>query len=157
MPPSEAIDDDIQLSLKVLVVLSKSYRSIIDKAVKDIRNYDLSPSEFGILDVLYTKGNVSLQQIGDKLLISSGTMTYNVDKLERKGLLIRIPCSEDRRVIYAQLTDKGRELYKRIFPLHSQSVHRMMNSLGREQKQNLIALLKTLGKGDHEHDNISDN
>ncbi|SFL98728.1 transcriptional regulator, MarR family [Paenibacillus sp. 1_12] len=139
--------DDQTLSLKLLVVLSKTYKSIMDKAAKDIKNYELTPSEFGILEVLYTKGKIPIQQIGEKILITSGTMTYNLDKLEKKQLVIRIPCQEDRRVVYAELTSAGKEMFDRIFPLHAGSIQQMMNGLSSSQKQEAIELLKQLGKG----------
>ncbi|UVI28942.1 MarR family winged helix-turn-helix transcriptional regulator [Paenibacillus spongiae] len=136
-----------------MVVLSKAYKSVIDRALQDIKSYGLSASEFGIMDVLYNKGKFPIQQIGGKILITSGTMTYNVDKLEQKSLLRRIPCTEDRRVVHAELTNEGRELFERIFPTHSASIHKAMSGLTNSQKQEAIALLKQLGKGVHEHDN----
>ncbi|MEK3719312.1 MarR family winged helix-turn-helix transcriptional regulator [Paenibacillus sp. FSL H8-0034] len=149
----QAADDDQALSLKLLVVLSKTYKSLMDKAAKDIKNYELTPSEFGILEVLSTKGKIPIQQIGEKILITSGTMTYNLDKLEKKGLVERIPCLEDRRVVYADLTVAGKEMMDRIFPQHAESIQQIMNGLSPAQKQETIVLLKLLGKGVHEYDN----
>ncbi|MFD0673245.1 MarR family winged helix-turn-helix transcriptional regulator [Cohnella sp. GCM10027633] len=139
--------DDQSLSLKLLVVLSKAYKSVMDKAAKDVRNYGLSLSEFGILEVLYAKGQIPIQQIGGKVLVTSGTMTYNIDKLERKGLVRRLPCAEDRRVVNADLTDAGRGLLDGIFPRHARSIEGIMQGLSQEQKEQAIALLKLLGKG----------
>ncbi|MCU6791999.1 MarR family transcriptional regulator [Paenibacillus sp. WQ 127069] len=149
----QSADDDQALSLKLLVVLSKTYKSLMDKAAKDIKNYELTPSEFGILEVLSTKGKIPIQQIGEKILITSGTMTYNLDKLEKKGLVERIPCLEDRRVVYADLTVAGKEMINRIFPQHAESIQQIMNGLSQAQKQETIELLKLLGKGVHEYDN----
>ncbi|MCQ6559395.1 MarR family winged helix-turn-helix transcriptional regulator [Paenibacillus mendelii] len=151
MPGS--IKDEEQLSLKLMVVLSKAYKSITDRALQDIKSHGLSSSEFGIMEVLYAKGKFPIQQIGSKILISSGTMTYNIDKLEKRSLLRRVPCSEDRRVVYAELTDEGKDLFDRIFPMHSASIHKMLSSITSSQKHEAIALLKKLGKGVHEHDN----
>lgn len=146
--------DDPNLSLKLLVVLSKAYRSVMDKAVKDIKKWGLSPSEFGILEVLHAKGKIPIQQIGEKILITSGTMTYNIDKLEKKELLKRIPCEDDRRVVFAELTAKGKQFIEDIFPQHAASIHKLMDGLTDSQKQETIKLIKLLGKGVHEHDNI---
>lgn len=109
------ISEDQSTSLKLFVVLSKAYKTVMDRAVKDMKQYGLSPSEFMILEVLYTKGKIPLQQIGGKILVTSGSITYNIDKLENKGLLKRVPCEEDRRVIYAEITAEGIELFDRIF------------------------------------------
>ena len=67
----------------------------------------LSITEFSVLEVLYQKGKQTIQQIGNSILISSGSMTYVIDKLEQKGLLNRNACPDDRRVIHVTLTDDG--------------------------------------------------
>jgi MarR family transcriptional regulator, 2-MHQ and catechol-resistance regulon repressor len=133
-------------SLKLFTVLSKAYRSLMDRAVKDMKQYGLTASEFTILEVLYHKGSYPLQQIGEKVLITSGSMTYNIDKLEKRGLLRRVPNPSDRRVIYAELTDTGRELFDDIFPKHAAFVDAMMPDLTTEEKAALTEQLKKLGK-----------
>lgn len=139
--------EDEALSLKLLVVLSKAYKSVMEIAAKDVRRYGLSLSEFGILEVLFAKGRIPIQQIGGKVLVTSGTMTYNLDKLAHKGLVTRSPCAEDRRVVYAELTDNGRELLGSIFPQHAGGMAEAMQGLTIEQKRQAIELLKSLGKG----------
>src|SRR5437879_4548478 len=103
--------DQQDLSLKLFVVLSKSYKVIMDEALKDMKKYGLSATEFMIVELLYHKGKFPLQQIGDKVLITSGSITYNIDKLEKKGLLKRVPCPDDRRVTYAEITPHGEEWF----------------------------------------------
>jgi MarR family 2-MHQ and catechol resistance regulon transcriptional repressor len=141
------LEDDQASSLKLFVVLSKAYKSLMDRAVKDMKQYDLSPSEFMMLEVLYTKGRIPLQQIGEKVLVTSGSITYNIDKLEKKNLLKRVPCKEDRRVIYAELTQAGNDLFDRIFPEHAATIHSLMKDLSADEKQGATDLLKKLGKG----------
>lgn len=134
-------------SLKLFVVLSKAYKNIMDRAVKDMKRHGLSPSEFTILEVLYNKGRFPLQQIGEKILITSGSVTYNIDKLEKRELLRRVPSPSDRRVIYAEITDQGRELFDVIFPEHAAEVHQIMSGLSAEETETASMLLKKLGKG----------
>ncbi|USB33981.1 MarR family transcriptional regulator [Paenibacillus sp. YPG26] len=136
---------DQELSLKLLVVLSKSYKIIMDHAVKDMKKYGLSSSEFTVLELLYHKGQFPLQQIGDKILVTSGSITYNIDKLEKKGLLKRVPCPEDRRVTYADITEAGKALFDQIFPEHASAIESLMKGLSAEEKEQAITLLKKLG------------
>ncbi|TDG00155.1 MarR family winged helix-turn-helix transcriptional regulator [Paenibacillus piri] len=140
-------DQDQAVTLKLFVVLSKAYKTIMDHAVKDMKQHGMSPSEFTILELLYNKGRIPLQQIGEKILVTSGSVTYNIDKLENKGLLKRVPCEEDRRVIYAEITAAGNELFDRIFPEHSALIHSVMDALSTEEKRQAAELLKKLGKG----------
>lgn len=139
-------EEEYAASLKLFTVLSKAYRALMDRAVKDMKQHGLSSSEFMILEVLYHKGSIPLQQIGEKVLITSGSMTYNIDKLETRGLLRRVPSSEDRRVILAELTVEGRELFDHIFPKHAAFVHSMMPALSLDEKLVLAEQLKSLGK-----------
>ncbi|QWU16037.1 MarR family transcriptional regulator, 2-MHQ and catechol-resistance regulon repressor [Paenibacillus sophorae] len=138
---------DEAASLKLFVVLSKAYRSLMDRAVKDMKTYGLSSAEFMVLEVLYHRTRIPLQQIGEKILVTSGSITYNIDKLEKKGLLKRVPCSEDRRVTYAEITEEGRKLFDEIFPKHVAMLHRMMGGLNTEEKEQATEWLKLLGKG----------
>ncbi|WP_172256772.1 MarR family winged helix-turn-helix transcriptional regulator [Saccharibacillus deserti] len=134
-------------ALKLFVILSKAYKNVMDLAVKDMKKHGLSPSEFTILEVLYNKGRFPLQQIGEKILITSGSVTYNIDKLEKRELLRRVPSPNDRRVIYAEITDQGRELFDRIFPDHAAEVQRIMGGLTADETEAAAELLKKLGKG----------
>jgi MarR family 2-MHQ and catechol resistance regulon transcriptional repressor len=141
------LDDAHETSLKLFVVLSKAYKAIMEQAEKDVKRYGLSPSEFMILEVLYAKGKIPLQQIGEKILVTSGSITYNIDKLEKKNLLKRVPSSEDRRVIYAEITEAGNEMFNQIFPEHAAKIHSLMKAISQDQQQEAIALIKKLGKG----------
>lgn len=137
--------DNRQRSLKLFVVLSKAYKVIMERAVKDMKRNGLSATEFSVLELLYHKGKMPLQPIGDKILISSGSITYTVDKLEKKGLIKRVDCPEDRRVIYAEITAAGKELFDRIFPVHAELVESLMDGLSPDEKEMATVLLKKLG------------
>jgi MarR family 2-MHQ and catechol resistance regulon transcriptional repressor len=134
-----------ELSLKLMVVLSKAYKVVMDRAVKDMKNFGLSATEFMIMELLYHKGRFPLQQIGGKVLITSGSITYNIDKLENKGLLERVPCPDDRRVTYAEITPHGEEWFGNIFPDHAKAIESTMQGLTVEDKKSAIELLKKLG------------
>ncbi|MDP5275769.1 MarR family winged helix-turn-helix transcriptional regulator [Chengkuizengella axinellae] len=133
------------LSLKLFIVLSRASRTINDLVHQDIQSYGLNPTEFAVLELLYHKGDQPLQKIGEKILIASGSITYVVDKLEQKGYLTRNPCPNDRRIIYAAITDKGKELFDEIFPNHKSKIDEIVRGLSDEEKNEAIFLLKKLG------------
>ncbi|KQL43548.1 MarR family winged helix-turn-helix transcriptional regulator [Brevibacillus choshinensis] len=137
-------------SLDLMVVLSRSYNWVMAHTNRDIRQHGLNPTEFGVLEVLYHKGPQPLQQIGEKILISSGNITYVVDKLEKKQLLIRKPCLEDRRVIYAELTEKGNQFLADIFPSHKEAIEKAVSGLTPEEQRQATQLLKKLGRAAQE-------
>ncbi|CAM5779913.1 MULTISPECIES: MarR family winged helix-turn-helix transcriptional regulator [Brevibacillus] len=142
MPEEQQHRDD---SLLLMVVLARAYNWVTAHTTREIRQHGLNPTEFGVLEVLYHKGPQPLQQIGEKILISSGNITYVVDKLEKKQLLVRKPCAEDRRVIYAELTEKGQQFLASIFPSHKIAIEQAVSGLNPEEKRSAIELLKKLG------------
>ncbi|WP_442603525.1 MarR family winged helix-turn-helix transcriptional regulator [Paenibacillus sp. KN14-4R] len=132
-------------SLDLFIVLSRAYNSVSAHAIRDIRECGLNGTEFGVLELLWHKGGLPLQQIGEKVLMSSGNITYVVDKLENKGLLVRKPCPTDRRVTYAEISEQGSELLARVFPKHEEAIRLATSGLDAEEKQQAIQLLKKLG------------
>lgn len=138
-------DMSIEQSLKLYVVLSKSYRAMNDKINKKIQNYGLNPTEFAVLELLYHKGRQPLQQIGGKILLASGSITYVVDKLEKKNLLERVACPNDRRVIYASITNDGIALMDDIFPKHAEFIDNCFSVFSQEEKLQMTELLRKMG------------
>lgn len=134
-----------ELALKLFVVFSKASRSFMDRNTSDISKYGLNPTEFAVLELLYHKGEQPMQQIGEKILISSGSITYVVDKLEKKGLLARKPCTSDRRISYAVITEQGEVLMDQLFPGHRQVLTEMFAIFSSEEKQTFTEYLKRLG------------
>lgn len=149
MPTDKNIARDS--SLELFTVLSRAYNWVNAHATRDIRCHGLNPTEFGILELLYHKGPRPLQQIGEKILISSGNITYAVDKLEQKQLLVRRSAPNDRRVILAELTEQGRQLLARIFPQHTEALHQATAGLTPEEQVQAISLLKKLGLAAQAH------
>lgn len=131
--------------LKLYVVLSRAYRALLAHDERDVRKYGLNLTEFAVLELLYHKGAHPLQQIGEKILITTGTITYVVDKLEEKGLLYRKPSNQDRRKTFAVLTDAGTALLEKIFPDHARSLKYAMAGLSQQEQEVATKLLKKLG------------
>src|SRR3954453_7062647 len=101
----------------------------------------MSITEFSVLEVLYLKGKQTIQQIGHSILISSGSMTYIIDKLEEKGLLNRNTCPDDRRAIHVTLTDRGIDLMNEIMPKHEELIDYMFGSLNHDEAETIVKLL----------------
>lgn len=132
-------------ALQLFVVLWRASHWVYAYSERDIRCHGLNPTEFSILEALYHKGAMPLQQIGEKVLISSGNITYSVDKLEQKQLLVRRPSPDDRRVIFAELTPQGHDLLAAIFPRHTEAIHQAVSGLTLEEQVQAAQLLKKLG------------
>ncbi|CAM4142669.1 MULTISPECIES: MarR family winged helix-turn-helix transcriptional regulator [Geobacillus] len=138
---------ELEQSLKLFIVLSRAYRAVSDQVNKSIHSFGVNPTEFAVLELLYHKGDQPLQQIGEKILLASGSITYVIDKLENKGLIVRRACEKDRRVTYASITEEGRRFIERVFPEHAEKIHETVSALTAAEKEQAIALLKKLGYG----------
>lgn len=139
------MDKKLLTSLNLFVVLSRAHRAVNDCSELDIRASKLNPTEFAVLELLYHKGPHPLQQIGERILLASGSITYVVDKLEKKGLLARNPCPNDRRITHAAITEAGIRLMDEIFPKHAEAIHESFSGLDEQEKELAIKLLKKMG------------
>src|SRR5215213_5552906 len=118
----------------------------MDRIRGSIEEHDLSLTQFGVLEVLFSKGPLLVGEVASRVLLTSGSITYVVDKLVEGGWVVRRPCTEDRRALYVELTNKGRELIARIFPQHAVAVRQAMDGLTPEEQRIASALLKRLGR-----------
>lgn len=132
-------------ALKLWVVLARAQLAVARHAEADVARHGLTLAEFAILEVLYHRGPLLLGEVQRKILVSSGGVTYLVDRLEGKGLVERRECTHDRRARYAALTPAGEKLVARIFPEHAREIARAVGGLSGEEQQRAIALLRKLG------------
>jgi MarR family transcriptional regulator, 2-MHQ and catechol-resistance regulon repressor len=133
-------------SLSLYIALSRASQWVNAHADRDIRQHGLNRTEFGVLELLYHKGAQPIQQIGGKVLMSSGNITYVVDKLEQKQFVFRRTSTEDRRLIFAEITDKGKQFIEDVFPKHTDVIDKAVSGLTDEEKKVASHLLKKLGK-----------
>ena len=78
------------------------------------------------------------------MMVTSGTMTNRIDRLEEKGLVRRVPDPEDRRGILVELTEQGRELIDTALAAHVANEERILKALSKEEQHTLAPLLGKL-------------
>lgn len=139
------MEKDTERALKLFIVLSRASKVVLEEANKLIESYKLNPTEFAVLELLYHKGRQPIQKIGQKILLSSGSMTYVVDKLEKKGLIERVYCTEDKRITYMSITTAGKDLIEEIFPSHEKKINELMSALTESEQETAIELMRKLG------------
>lgn len=131
-------------AMRLYIALTRAYKKLLDRDLQNIRAYGLNATEFGVLEFLYNKGSHPLQQIGNHILITSGTITYVIDKLEKKGLITRRSCEKDRRIIYAELTEAGWNKMSEILPIHYATFNEAFEGLTPAEMEQTIDLLKKI-------------
>lgn len=132
-------------ALKLWLTLARAYQSAAELSRIDIAHHELSAAEFSVLEALYHKGPLLLGDVQRKALLSSGGITFLVDRLAERGLVERRECPNDRRARYAALTSEGVALMARIFPLHAEAMREAMAGLTMAEQREATVLLRRLG------------
>ncbi|MGD0031400.1 MarR family transcriptional regulator [Paenibacillus illinoisensis] len=120
-------------------------KMIQDQFRSELKKADLNFTELSVLVSLEHEEKQAIQQISQHVSLTSGALTYILDKLENKKLLTRIPCHSDRRVIFVQLTDKGRHLIDCILPNLYNLADTQFNSLTMDDADKLEKLVTNMG------------
>lgn len=132
-------------ALDLWVKLARAFATVDRCTAEDIHRHGLTQPQFGVLEALGHLGPLTLGELSHKTLCSGGNTTVIVDNLEREGLLRRRECRTDRRVVYVELTARGRRLFARIFPSHAAAVAEIASVLSQRDQARLAALLRALG------------
>jgi MarR family 2-MHQ and catechol resistance regulon transcriptional repressor len=135
-----------ELALKLTVILGKAQAAVEGYAAAHAASHGLTMAEFAVLEALYHKGDLLLGELQRKILVSTGGITYLVDRLERKRLVRRLECPTDRRARYASLTADGSALIERIFPEHTAWLEQAVAGLTQAEQRTVIELLRKLGQ-----------
>lgn len=105
-----------------------------------------SLSDFAVLEVLLHKGALPVNSIGEKVLLTSGSITTAVQRLEKKGLVRRERSEGDARVVLVHLTEVGRELIVDAFAAHAANLDDLFDEFSEEERTQFADLMRKLGK-----------
>lgn len=139
-------DPDTAQALKLWVVLARAHRAIGAHAAAHAGRHGLTLAEFGALEALFHRGDMLLSDLQRRILVSSGGITFLVDRLTRKGLVTRRRCTDDRRARFASLTADGERLVRLIFSEHAARIREVCAGLTPDEQRAAAALLRTLGR-----------
>jgi len=121
-----------------------------DRLAPLFARYGLQHGEFDVLATLRRSGapfSLTPTALYETTMVTSGAMTNRLDRLEKAGLIRRVPHPSDRRGLMVQLTEEGRELIDRAVEAHVENEHRILSSLDTEERERLAALLEKLIAG----------
>jgi MarR family 2-MHQ and catechol resistance regulon transcriptional repressor len=128
------------------LVLWKAAHMVESHAHRSVASQGMGLSDFGVLEALLHKGPLPIKELGAKVLLTSGSITTAVDRLETKGLVERTGDKEDRRSRIVRLTPAGRNTIRKAFAEHKQAMEQAASGLDAAQRLALIDLLRRLGQ-----------
>ena len=130
---------------RLWLVMMKAHRSIAAYVEARLSGLGIGMSDFMVLEVLLHKGPLTISAIGEKVLLTSASMTSAIDRLEDRKLVARKTCDSDRRVRYVELTAAGRKLIDGIYSEHLRDLDLVMEDLSDGERRTLYEGMKKLG------------
>jgi MarR family 2-MHQ and catechol resistance regulon transcriptional repressor len=128
------------------LVLWKASRALLAHADESIASLEMCQSDFGVLEALLHKGPLPIKTLGQKVLLTSGSITSAIDRLERRGWVERSTDGNDRRSRIVLLTAAGRKTIRETFAVHRKHMEAVASSLNTQERLVLIDLLRRLGQ-----------
>lgn len=129
----------------IRLILGKASKAIEKVDRESIADTGLNLSDFTIMEALLHKGPLPVNTIGRKVLLTSGSMTAAVNRLEKKRLVKRFQDSSDGRRFFVHLTKAGRKVIRRAYETHKNNLEKIVETLTTEERKELVRLLKKIG------------
>lgn len=135
-----------KITLKPMITLFKAHKELMSFIKNDIKDTSFDINEFGVLEVIYHKKEITISNIKNKILLANSSLSYILDKLEKRDLIKRVKDGNDKRITYVSLTNKGNLISEKIFPEHYNNLKELFSVLSVEEKEILSNILKKIGK-----------
>ena len=131
--------------LKIFIGMSRALNKINRATNKVYTKYGLTSAQFAVLEALYHKGDLSVGEVQDKILSTSGTIPVIVKNLEKEGFLEKRNDDKDKRRFILHITQKGRELMDIVYPENEKIIISMMNIWNKEEQEEILKYMKKFG------------
>lgn len=141
MEISQIIEEN-RSALNSMIALRRSLHTITSLEAPLIKKHGITMTQFGVLETLYNKGDMRIQDLIDKMLTTSGNMTVVIKNMIRDGLITREPNPMDKRACLISLTAQGRSFIEAILPEHYENIGKIFSVLDQDQQESLVNILK---------------
>ena len=126
--------------------LARAYQAFADYSAKHIRDLDLTPPQFDVIATLGNTDGMNMTDLAEKTLVTKGTLTGIIDRLEKKGIVARIVPPENRRSFTIILTPEGEQTFNTVFPAHIAYLKERFDYLSPEELEDTRQALERLRK-----------
>ncbi|MGF7178934.1 MarR family winged helix-turn-helix transcriptional regulator [Tunturiibacter psychrotolerans] len=140
-----ADEQNIVSAPRLWLVLARAHGSMVDFIERSINAQGLGISDFMVLEVLLHKGPLTISVIGEKVLLASASMTSAIDRLEKRGLVLRRSCNSDRRIRLVELTTAGKSSIEEIYARHEKDLEFLMAGVSEDDRRTMYEGLKKVG------------
>jgi MarR family transcriptional regulator, 2-MHQ and catechol-resistance regulon repressor len=134
-------------ALRTIRRLATAYQAFAAYSAAQVRALGLTPPQFDVIATLGNQPGMTCRELGERTLITKGTLTGVLDRMEGRGLLTREPLPHDRRSVFVRLTPSGEQLFAKVFPAHAKQVAHRLSALGAPDLDRLDELLERVAAG----------
>ncbi len=139
---------DVDVSPMAVIGRIGRAASVLDKRIQAVlAEFSLQPGEFDLIATLRRTGSphrLTVGQLLDNSMVTSGAVTHRLNRLTEKGLIEREVDPANRRVVIVQLTPEGVAAVDAALPAHVANEEALLTSLTRDERRQLATLLKRL-------------
>lgn len=132
--------------LKSIRLLAECMQGFERFSADYVRQYGLTHAQFDIIATLGNTCGMSYKELGQKTLITKGTLTGVVERLEEKGLVQRQRCTRDKRSYFVRLTEAGEQVFQDVFPKLTSEGQKLFSAYGEDDFVRLETTLASLKK-----------
>jgi MarR family transcriptional regulator, 2-MHQ and catechol-resistance regulon repressor len=132
--------------LLVMQELVRAYQAFSAYSEAHVRQFDLTPAQFDVIATLGNTNGMCMGELGEKTLITKGTLTGVIDRSIQKQLVCRETLVDNRRNVLVKLTPKGQEVFELVFPAHIAYLKDRFDKLDSSELELLKVLLNRLRK-----------
>jgi MarR family transcriptional regulator, 2-MHQ and catechol-resistance regulon repressor len=130
--------------LRTLRALAECYHAFERCSYAQIRQFGLTPAQFDVISTLGNTKGMTFKQLGSQCLITKGTLTGVIDRMEAQGMVERVQSATDGRSTLVRLTREGEKLFDKWFPVHIAYLKQPFSALPERQCEALESLLAKL-------------
>ncbi|AWB43581.1 MarR family transcriptional regulator [Paenibacillus sp. CAA11] len=132
---------DVRLGTLIWFRLSRFYNQSIRRTSQHLKQWELSAAQFDALNQIGANKRLTQQELADKLLVTKGNITQLLSRMEELGWVRR---DQEWKTKYVSLTPQGQELLASCAPQQEQLQAEQFSALSREEKKQLLALLRKI-------------
>jgi DNA-binding MarR family transcriptional regulator len=125
-------------------LLIEFYEKLTSWEQSVVRDTPLTLPQMHTLEILGQQSPLRMKELAAKMGVTTGTLTVGIDRLEKQGLVARIPHETDRRSILVALTEAGQELYCEHHAHHLHLTREIQAALTPEETEQLASILTKL-------------
>jgi len=128
----------------IIFLLAKAYQKAHGDFKKRLQSYGLTPIQHLILEVLWGTDGLSASDIGKKLVLDGATLSGVLDRLTAGGWILKVPDTDDKRVLRNYLTPKSKELQTDLSQTRDQTNEDLLKVFSIEEKVLLKRFLRDM-------------